>query len=90
MELEPGDRRRREATRGRDADELRDFMGDRIALERPDDARRDDEDRRDRGERELEAGVEQAVRVPAEQDSGADEQRLPAVSLPRGEPGERA
>ncbi len=35
-------------------------------------------------------GVEQRVRVPREEDGRADEQRLPAVALPRREPRERA
>ena len=65
-------------------------MRDRVALERADDARCDDEDRGDGGERELESRVEQRVRVPREEDSRADEERLPTVPLPRREPRERA
>ena len=89
MELEPRDGRGREPARRRDADELREPVRHRVSLEQSDDARRDDEDRRDRGERELEAGVEQRVRVPAEQHGRADKQRLPAVTLAAGEPGKR-
>ena len=90
MELEPCDGRRRETARGRDADELREFVRDRVALERADDARCDDEDRSDGGERQLESRVEQRVRVPREEDGRADEERLPTVPLPRREPRERA
>ena len=90
MELEPGDRRCRQPARRRDAYELRELVRDRVSLERPDDARRDDEDRRDCGERELEAGVEERIRVPAEEHGCADEQRLPPVALATREPGERA
>ena len=81
VELQPRHRRRREPARRRDADQLRELVRDRVALERADDARRDDEDRGDRGERELEAGVEERVRVPREENRCADEQRLPAVAL---------
>ncbi len=90
MELEPRDRGRRKTAGSRDADQLRELVRDRVSLERPDDARRDDEDRRDGGERELEAGVEERVRVPAEKHRGADDQRLPAVALTSREPGKRA
>ena len=90
MELKPGDGRRREAARRGDTDELREPRRHRVSLEHPDDAGRDDEDRRDSGERELKAGVEERVRVPAEEHGRTDEQRLPAVTLAAGEPGERA
>ncbi len=56
-------------------------------------ARDGDEDRGDRCERKLEAGVEQRVGVPREQDRRADEQEVPAVERPGREPrqrGERA
>ena len=53
------------------ADQLREPVRHGIALERPHDARRDDEDRGHRGERELEAGVEERVRIPREQEHGA-------------------
>ncbi len=52
-------------------------------------ARDDDEDRSDGGERELEPGVEQGVRVPGEQDRRSDEEEVPAVLRPRREPGQR-
>ena len=86
VELEPCHGSRRHPARRRDADQLRNRARDGVALERADDARRDDEDRGDGGERELEAGVEQRVRVPGEQNRGADEKRLPAVALARREP----
>jgi hypothetical protein len=89
VELEPGDGRGGETAGCRDADELRELAGHWVALQRSDDARRDDEDRCDCGERELEAGVEQRVRVPGEEDGRTDEQGLPAISLSRGQPGER-
>ena len=90
MELDPRDGRRRETARGRDADELREFVRDRVALESSDDPRRDDEDRGNGGERQLESRVEQRVRVPREEDGRADEERLPTVPLPRREPREGA
>ena len=89
MELEPRHRRGREAAGGRDADQLRELVRHRVALEGAHDARCDDEDRGDRCERELEACVEQRVGVPAEKKRRADEQRLPAVPFTGGEPGER-
>jgi hypothetical protein len=52
--------------------------------------RRDHEDRGDGGERQLEAGGEQRVGIPAEEHRRADEQRLPAVALSRDQPGERS
>ena len=90
MELKPRHRRGGETARRRDADQLREPTRNGVALERADDSRRDDEDRGDRRERELEAGVEQRVRVPREKHGRTDEQRLPAVALPRREPRERA
>ena len=90
MELEPRDGRGGEPARGGHADELRELVGHRVSLERPDDARHDDEDRRDRSERKLEPGVEERVRVPAEEHGCTHEQSLPAVTLTAGEPGERA
>lgn len=65
-------------------------MRHRVPLERLNDAWGHDEDRGDSGERELEPRVEQRVGVPAEEHGRADEQRLPAVTLAAGEPGERA
>ncbi len=43
----------------------------------------------DRRERELEAGIEERVRAPGEQDGGRDEQDVPRVALARDEPGDR-
>ena len=88
MELEPRHRCSRQSAGRRDTDQLRELTGDGISLERLDDSGCDQEDRRDRGERELEAGIEEGVRIPTEQDSRADQQRLPAVPLASREPGE--
>ena len=84
------DRRGTTPARERDRDHVGELLRHRVALEEAPDARDDEEDRRDRGERELEAGIEQGVRVPGEQDQRPDEQEVPAVALPRGEPRERA
>jgi hypothetical protein len=89
VELKPRHRGRGKTARGGDADELRDLVRDGVSVQEADDARRDHEDRRDGGEGELEAGIEQRVRVPGEEQSGSEEQRLPAVALARGQPGER-
>ena len=49
----------------RDGDDARRQLGERIALEHAPEARSEHEDRDNRGERQLEPGVEQRVRVPA-------------------------
>jgi hypothetical protein len=89
VELEPGDGCSRDSARCRHADELRKLTGNGISLECADDARRDDEDRRDGGERKLEAGIEERIRTPAEEHGGADEQGLPAITFATGQPRER-
>jgi len=89
VELEPGDGRSRDSACCRDADELRELTGNGVSLECANDARRDDEDRRDGGERELEAGIEERVRIPAEEHGSADEQGLPAITFATGQPRER-
>src|SRR5205085_11512893 len=61
-----------------------------VAVERGSDPRCEREDRDDRGKGELEARVEQRVRVPREQDDRAEEQEVPPVLLARRDPGERA
>ena len=90
MELEPGDRRRRNPAGSRDSDQLRELARYRIPLERSHDARRNDEDRGDGCKRELEAGVEEQIRVPAEEHGGTHQERLPPVALASGKPRKRA
>ena len=90
MEVEPRDRRGAEPARRREGDAVAHPTRKRIALERAPEARRQREDRDDGGEGELEAGVEDVPRVPGEQHDRADEERIPAVPLPAGQPGERA
>ena len=90
MELEPRHGCSRETARRGHADELREPVRHRVSLECPDDARRHDEDRGDGGKRELKAGVEERIRVPAQEDRRADEQCLPPVALAAGQPGKRS
>ena len=61
----------------------------RVSLEHARERPREEEDRDDRGERELEARVEQQVRVPAEQHDGSERQHMPLVALPRDQPRDR-
>ena len=51
--------------------------------------RREREDRRDRGERQLEPRIEDEVRVPREQRDRAEQQRVPRVAQPAHHPGDR-
>ncbi len=67
MKLEPQDRRRRHAAGSRDRDRLAQRLRQRVAVEPILESRREREDRDDRRERKLEAGVEEQVRVPREQ-----------------------
>ena len=90
-ELQPEDRRGRDPARERDREHLRQPRAAAGSRRGQSFAYADgDEDRDDRGERELEAGVEQVVRAPREEADGADEQEVPAVALPRRQPGERS
>ena len=81
MELQPEDRRGREPAGSRDGQEGADLPRHRVALQGPADPRREDEDRGHGREGELEAGVEQRVRVPGEQNERPDEQEPPTVAL---------
>ena len=90
MELEPEHRRGHETARGRDRKACSQLRRERVALERPHEARHEQEDRRDGRERELEAGVEEDVRVPRQQHQHAEQQEVPAVRLSREEPRHRA
>jgi hypothetical protein len=65
-EVEPEQRRGGEAADARERDGRRHLRGQRVALEHAFHAGDGHEDRRDRDERELEAGLEQAPRVPRE------------------------
>ena len=60
-----------------------------IPLEATLEARDEDEDGRHCGEGELEARVEQRVRIPREQDRRADEREVPAIARSRREPRKR-
>lgn len=92
-EVEPEDRGRPRPAghrdRERSPDHLREHERERQRLQPPVDARHDDEDRGDGCERQLEARVEQRRRVPDEEHERAEGEEVPAVPLPRGEPGER-
>ena len=88
-EVQPEDRRGDRTARGRDARRparASPGAGSPRASSRSGD---EDEDRGHGRERELEPGLEQAVRIPREQDGSADEQEVPAVARTRREPGER-
>ena len=71
-EVQPDDRRRHEAARAGDDEDLPQLPVDRVRVRHARHARHDDEDRRDRGERELEPGLEHRSRHPGEQDQRAD------------------
>ncbi len=88
-ELEEEDRRGCDSARDRDGDHCRRCPRHRIPLEPEHEARNEREDRCDRGERELEAGVEQVVRAPGEQHQRSEQQKPPAIALPPADPGER-
>ena len=89
-EMEPENRRGDEPRmREGDRDRLGQRPRQRVALEPPTDPRNEYEDRGDGAERELEAGLEEAVRIPREQDSGTDEQEVPAVARSGREPRKR-
>ena len=90
MKLEPEDRRRRQTARGRDRDHLAEHRWQRIALEPLLESRRECEDRDDRGERELEARVEEHAGVPGQQCQRAEQEEVPPVGRPGRQPGERA
>jgi len=90
VELEPGDRRRREPAGGRYRHHEAQRLPEWIALEHAHESRNQNEDRDDGGERKLEAGIEQRVRIPAEQNDRADEQEVPTVCGAGREPGQRA
>ena len=79
MELQPGDRRGGQAARGRDGDHQTQRLPERIALKRAVEARDEEEDRAHGGERELKAGIEQRVRIPRQQDDGADHKEMPTI-----------
>ena len=89
MELKPRDRRRREAARSRDGERFARNTGKWEALENAIDARCDGEDRPHRRERELEPGIEREVWIPRQQHDRPEQQCIPAVLLPRCQPGER-
>jgi hypothetical protein len=89
VELEPGDGRRSQPAGRRDRhDESQRPEG--VALEEALETRDEHEDREHCGERELEAGIEERVRIPREQNDRADEQEVPAVRHASRQPGEAA
>ena len=88
-ELQPEDRRGRGAAGGRDGERLAEPVGERVALERTPEPGQQQEDRADRGERELEAGLEQARRRPREQHRSSEREEVPAVPRAGQQPGER-
>src|SRR5205823_11290079 len=73
-----------------DRDHLAEHSRQGVTLESVLESWREREDRDDRRERELEAGIENQVRVPRQQREGAKEQEVPPVGRPCGQPGERA
>ena len=87
-ELEEQDRSRSDSARDRHGHDRRRGARQRVALEPAQQSRDDREDRNNGGERELEAGVEQVVRVPREQDERAEEQEPPAIPFASTHPGE--
>ncbi len=88
-ELQPEDRRRRRAARGRDGEGVAQPVAERVALERTAQRRQQQEDRADGGERELKARLEQARGCPGQQHGRPERQEVPAVARPREQPGER-
>ena len=87
--MQPEDRSGGRAARGGERENRGEPRRERVALEPRLDPGDEHEDGRHGRERELEAGLEQAVRIPREQDGSADEQEVPAVARTRREPGER-
>jgi hypothetical protein len=88
-ELREQDRRRCEATRAGDRDDLGERVRHRVPRQGLLEARDDDEDRPDGPERELEAGVQERVGAPGQQEGRAEEQEVPAITRPRGKPRQR-
>ena len=85
-EVPPADRRRHQRARRRHRRRGAQAGQERQALERLPEPRRDQDDRGHRRERELEAGVEQVVRVPAQQHREAGRVQVPRVGRPRQQP----
>ena len=85
-ELQPEDRRRHDPARRRDPDHLEDAPRHRISLMRPTESRQREEDRSDRGEGELKAGLEQGSRRPGEQHDRPRGHRVPALARPGQQP----
>jgi hypothetical protein len=90
VELEPHHRRRCDPAGRGDGHRVGEPPRERVAVEPPTQTRDENEDRNDGRKRELEAGIEQRVRIPREQNCCADEQEVPAIGHPRGQPRQRA
>ena len=87
------DRRGRDPAGSGDRDDSAQAVAQRIALQHALETRDEDEDRNHGGEGELEAGVEQRVRIPPEKHDRSDEQEMPPVGDARRQPcndGQRA
>src|SRR6266508_2247688 len=89
MELKPEDRRGRGPAGGGDRERLPKEPGKRIALETPADLRNQQEDRCHGAKGELEAWVEERVRVPGQESDRPEQEDVPAVPRASGETRER-
>ena len=91
VELQPGDRRGRNAAGGRDGEHARERPRQRVALEHAHRAAaRAAKIARTAANESWKPGSNSVVRVPPEQDERTEQERIPPVPLARGQPGERA
>ena len=90
MKLKPQDRRGCHAAGQGNSHCGRELARQGVTLKGRSDARHEHEDGADRDERELEAGVEDVVGIPGEQDERSKAEEVPAVGRACGEPRERA
>ena len=87
--MQEDDRGRGDAARERHGERISHWSRDRVAVQAPPHARHGDEDCRDGGEGELEAGLEHRGRHPGHQHERSDREEVPAVGRSRDEPRER-
>ena len=87
--MEPHDRRRDEPAGQGHRGDVGEALWDGIALGHPAQARDEQEDGGDRGERQLRAGLEQRGGRPDEEHEPAQREEVPPVAWTRGEPRQR-